>query len=101
VALEDVVQPANLPPLLKNIAKNFVERFFKPQGHELVHREGLRLRDQVSSVDCWRTRCWFDFFVADPTQQVLEKASGADAHWTPATSAGEDGRVGADNTKEV
>jgi hypothetical protein len=36
---EEVVRPETLPALAKNIAKNFMDHFFKGEGHTIVQRE--------------------------------------------------------------
>ena len=40
----DEVRPEALPPLPKNIAKNFTSGFFKTHGRDLVRGEAERLR---------------------------------------------------------
>jgi hypothetical protein len=42
---EEAVQPGSLPPLPKNIVKNFIQSFFKEKGNALVRREGDRLKE--------------------------------------------------------
>jgi hypothetical protein len=37
-------------PFAKNIAKNFIETFYKEKGVALVHREGLQQKEQVSNL---------------------------------------------------
>jgi phosphatidylinositol kinase/protein kinase (PI-3 family) len=44
---KEAVLPERLSPLPKNIAKNFVETFYKEEGVTLMHREGLWLKEQV------------------------------------------------------
>jgi hypothetical protein len=41
------VRPDTLPPLSKNIAKNFTATFFKTSGRDLVRAEAERLQKQV------------------------------------------------------
>ena len=43
----DEVRPEALPPLPKNIAKNFTSSFFKTHGRDLVRGEADRLQKQV------------------------------------------------------
>ena len=45
---ESAVQPNALPALAKNIAKNFMDHFFKGEGRSLVRREVDRLKPQVA-----------------------------------------------------
>ena len=44
---EETVSPETLPALVKNIAVNFMERFFKGEGRALVQREVERMKPQV------------------------------------------------------
>ena len=44
---EETVCPETLPALAKNIAVNFMERFFKGEGRALVRREVERMKPQV------------------------------------------------------
>src|SRR6185437_657774 len=44
---EETVCPETLPALAKNIAVNFMERFFKGEGRALVQREVERMKPQV------------------------------------------------------
>ena len=37
-----------LPPLAKNIAKNFMDHFFKGEGRAIVRREVERMKPQVT-----------------------------------------------------
>ena len=46
---EDAVRPEALPALAKNIAKNFMDHFFKGEGRAIVHREVERMKAQVIS----------------------------------------------------
>ncbi|RLN03775.1 hypothetical protein C2845_PM13G10910 [Panicum miliaceum] len=47
---DKAMRPEKLPPLSKNIAKNFMESFFKGKGSELVHHKGLRIREQLQKT---------------------------------------------------
>jgi len=44
---EDAVRPEALPALAKNIAKNFMDHFFKGEGRAIVHREVEQMKAQV------------------------------------------------------
>ena len=44
---EVAVRPEALPALVKNIAKNFMDHFFKGEGRAIVHREVERMKAQV------------------------------------------------------
>ena len=44
---EEAVRPETLPPLAKNIAKNFMDHFFKGEGRAIVRREVERMKLQV------------------------------------------------------
>ena len=44
---EEAVHPETLPALAKNIAVNFMEHFFKGEGHAIVRREVERMKPQV------------------------------------------------------
>ena len=44
---EETVCPETLPALAKNIAVNFMERFFKGEGRALVQREVELMKPQV------------------------------------------------------
>jgi hypothetical protein len=46
---EDAVRPEALPALAKNIAKNFMDHFFKGEGHAIVRRKVDRMKAQVVS----------------------------------------------------
>ena len=46
---EDAVRPEALPALAKNIAKNFMDHFFKGEGRAIVCREVERMKAQVVS----------------------------------------------------
>ena len=45
----DEFRPDALPPLPKNIAKNFTATFFKMSGGDLIRAEAEQLREQVPS----------------------------------------------------
>ena len=50
---EEVVRPETLPALAKNVAKNFMDHFFKGEGHAIVRREVERMKppgDCLSSL---------------------------------------------------
>ena len=44
---EDAVRPEVLPALAKNIAKNFMDHFFKGEGRAIVRREVERMKAHV------------------------------------------------------
>ena len=44
---EEAVRPETLPALAKNIAKNFMDHFFKGEGRAIVRREIERMKHQV------------------------------------------------------
>ena len=44
---EEAVHLETLPPLVKNIAKNFMDHFFKGEGRAIVRREVERMKLQV------------------------------------------------------
>ena len=44
---EDAVRPKALPALAKNIAKNFMDHFFKGEGRAIVRHEVERMKAQV------------------------------------------------------
>ena len=46
---EDAVRPEALPALAKNIAKNFMDHFFKGEGRAIVRRDVERMKAQVIS----------------------------------------------------
>ena len=46
---EAVVRPEALPALSKNIAKNFMDHFFKGEGRAIVRRKVDRMKAQVLS----------------------------------------------------
>jgi len=46
---EDAIRPEALPALAKNIAKNFMDHFFKGEGRAIVRREVERMKAQVVS----------------------------------------------------
>ena len=46
---EDAVRPELLPALAKNIAKNFMDHFFKCEGRAIVRREVERMKALVIS----------------------------------------------------
>jgi hypothetical protein len=45
--LEEDVLPERLSPMPKNIAKNFIDTFYKEKGVALVDRERLQVKEQV------------------------------------------------------
>ena len=57
---EETVCPEMLPALAKNIAVNFMERFFKGEGRALVRREVERMKPQV--IVC-ASLCYETFFI--------------------------------------
>ena len=44
---EEAVRPETLPALAKNIAKNFMDHFFKGEGRVIVQCEVDRMKPQV------------------------------------------------------
>jgi hypothetical protein len=47
---EEDVLPKRLSPLPKNIAKNFIETFYKEKGVSLMQHEGLRLKEHICGL---------------------------------------------------
>jgi len=56
----DEVRHKALPPLPKNIAKNFTSSFFKTHGRDLVRGEVDRLRKQVCLQSFYEVPFYFD-----------------------------------------
>ncbi|RLN28310.1 uncharacterized protein C2845_PM05G15310 [Panicum miliaceum] len=74
---EEAVQPDQLPALPKNVAKNFIESFFKVTGPTLVCREGLRLKDQMQlKAEAYADEMVKSRSAADTSTQVGAGASG-------------------------
>src|SRR6185437_8182312 len=57
----DEVRHEALPPLPKNIAKNFTSSFFKTHGRDLVRGEIDRLRKQVCLQSFYEVPFYFNF----------------------------------------
>jgi len=55
---EEAVHPETLPPLAKNIAKNFTDYFFKGEGRAIVRREVERMKLQVISFFVVNLLCY-------------------------------------------
>jgi len=55
---EEAVRPETLPPLVKNISKNFMDHFFKGEGRAIVRREVERMKLQVISFFVVNLLCY-------------------------------------------
>ena len=60
---EEAVRLETLPALAKNIAKNFIDHFFKREGRAILRSEVKRMKPQVTA--CFsRLLCFFALRVA-------------------------------------
>ena len=84
VAFAGGSRPDALPPLPKNIAKNFTGTFFRENGRCLVHAEAERLRDQVCcslDVELYCTSSVADFLALCSYKPRLKLGRAPSSAW--------------------